>query len=147
MKVISPGGIPAQDDAVRVLDEIAIVQLTRQQRLFGAPALGDVVGQNEFGRSAPIGERVRNEFHIDQRAVLRQMPPEAGVVDPLVHGDDVLQQQRNVLARPDVHDRHAQELVARVPVASDGGVVDGQESQSLQVVHPHRVRIAVEKKR
>jgi hypothetical protein len=50
---------PAQDDAVGVLDEFAVLQLALQQRLLGAPALGDVFGQDEFRRTPLIGDGVR----------------------------------------------------------------------------------------
>ena len=46
--------------------------------------------------------------------------------------------------RTDVLDRHGQELVPRIAVEPDGGVVDGQEGERLRVEHPHGMRVAVE---
>ena len=59
-------------------------------------------------------------------------------------GGNVPEQRRDVLRRADVADRHPQELLARVAVVADRGVVDREEGERLGVVDPHRRRTRLE---
>src|SRR5450759_3511310 len=57
---------------------------------------------------------------------------------------DLLEQSRHILGRPNVLDRHGQELVAAVSVGADRGVVHGQEPQRLDIEDPHGLGVHLE---
>ena len=88
---------------------------------------------NHFeGPARPTVERAAVKVDIDLAAGLS-----ASAADVTVH-------ITGVLDRPDVGDRHPEELFPGVAVVVQGGVIDGQESQGVAVVHPHRRRVGVE---
>ncbi|EXI92181.1 MAG: hypothetical protein AW12_00760 [Candidatus Accumulibacter sp. BA-94] len=90
---------------------------------------------------------MRDDLDVDDRSVLSEVLPDAGAVDRFIdvfHGDDIFDGNRRIVADPQIDDRHLQELLAGVTVLADGRVIDGEKGQRLQVVHPHRMRVAVE---
>ena len=54
------------------------------------------------------------------------------------------QQALGFVVRVDVGDEPIEELLARVPVVMDRGLVHLQERERLRVVHPHRLRVVEE---
>ena len=58
--------------------------------------------------------------------------------------DEVLVELGDVLRGADLGDRHGQELIARIAVVKQRGLVDFDEAQRLHVVDPHRVRMTLE---
>ena len=92
---------------------------------------------------APIQcERVRDDFHLHDVAVLFLVPPYANLCESRLASG--LEKRRHVLGRASVRDRHREELLAGVPVLANGGFVHREEAQRLQVVHPLRERAFVE---
>ena len=114
-------------------------------RLGQLPLVGDVAGQDDLRPATAEGEGRAADFDVDQRPVLLPVEPRRhrrsarrpGLIGRLQHPGDVLD-------RPDVGDRHPEELFPGVAVVVQGGVIDGQESQGVAVVHPHRRRVGVE---
>jgi hypothetical protein len=86
---------------------------------------------------------VRDDLHVNQGAIFPAMSPEASVIASLLHGDDILAQERAVFVRAEVHDGHVLELTAGKPVARHGGIIDRQERPGCHVQYPHRMRIAL----
>jgi hypothetical protein len=117
MKLILPSRAPAQDDAVGVFDEFAVLQLALQQRLLGAPALGDVFGQNELGGTPLIGDGVGDDFDVDDRSVLGDMLPDPGAVAALSSTETTSSRRSGVSSLTAyVAHRHAQEFSARISI-------------------------------
>ena len=130
------------DDPVRrMLEERAVASLARLLCLFRAPALGDVLRHGQRRGLSGEGDGVRRDIHLDDLAGLDTVAPTAGRLPRLSRVIEMREQRVDVLGAPEVPDGHGQELVARVAVALDRGVVDLEEPQRGQVVNPHRQRI------
>jgi hypothetical protein len=56
---------------------------------------------------------------------------------PGPHTGHVLEEGGHVLRRPEVDEAQGQELLALVAVMAEGGLVDGQEAERVQVHDPH----------
>ena len=122
------------------------LQLLRQREpLLEPQPLGHVVREHERRPAALHDHPAGGDLDVDHRAVLGLVTPHARHrrARPAAVAE-VGEQRFDVLSWPDVLDRHAQELLARVAVVPDRGLVDGQEAQRLGVVDPHRERARLE---
>jgi hypothetical protein len=113
------------------------------ERYTRALALGDVGRHDEPAPAARERQVVGEHVDVDDGAVLLAMTPFA-LARHRVRNRQLAFERLHVVARADVPDRHAQELRARVAVARDRRVVDGEERERLGVEHPHRLRVAIE---
>ena len=132
-----------RDAAGEPPDRLHLLRLA--EPLLEPQPLGHVVGEHERGRPALEHHLAGRDLDVDQRAVLLAVAPRprhrrARAAARL----EVAEQLVDVLARPDVGDRHGQELLARVAVVAHGRLVDRQEAQGLGVVDPHRQRVGLE---
>src|SRR5258708_16998380 len=85
---------------------------------------------------------MRSDPDIDEGAILPLVTPRSRVLDwVVVVLGHVLHQQMQVLARPYIGEVHGLELFPGVAIPGHGGIVDLQEAQRLEVVHPHRTRV------
>ena len=89
---------------------------------------------------------VRGDLHIELGSILTPVSPDPGLAEARIQlvVCDVQVEPLDVIARPDVLDRHRQKLGARIAIRSDGDVVDREETVRLVVEHPHRARVALE---
>ena len=76
--------------------------------------LGHVLRDGEHARYAAEAERVRGDLDVDEASVLPPVPLQSGG-------------RAGVLRKTNVVEAHREELVARVPVAADRGVVDREK--------------------
>jgi hypothetical protein len=82
--------------------------------------------------------------HFDLAAVALEVPPGAvGLIGCPDRFRDCAM-RAPFIDRPDVEQRHRQELFARIAVMADRGVIDADESQAVRIIKPHRNRVAVE---
>ena len=103
-----------------------------------------VARQHQAGRPAGDRHGIDHDLNVENGAVLRSVL-EVGVE----RGTFLVLAQESlpllwVGGSADVLDRHRQELLARVAIAADRGLVHGEETQRLDVVHPHGLRIRFE---
>jgi hypothetical protein len=133
------------DEVERVLEELAVDLLAALQLLERPFALGDVLGDDHPHAPRAGEELERRHFDVDDRAVFLRVPVlmRPAALFELVHGRE---HHRHVLGGADVDDLHPQELLARIAVMADGGVVHGRELQRLEVVDPHRQRVHLEER-
>ena len=107
--------------------------------------LAHVVREHERRAASVELDPAGGDLDVEQPAVLGLVTPGAGAKRAeAVAAGDAAQQRRDVLGRPDVLDRHRQELLARPAVLADRRVVDGQEAQRVGLVDPHRQRAGLE---
>jgi hypothetical protein len=151
-----------QDDpAGAVRDEHGVDHLLQDGRLLGdlvaqpsqhgvAVALGaqpvrDVGDHHQHGVASLKDEIVGGHLDVAGLAILADVLPLARLPIRRALCREGLVEERlerlHVLGRPDLGDPHRQELVAGVAVQGHARVVDIQEAQRLQVVHPHRGRV------
>ncbi len=97
---------------------------------------GDVVGDHHPALAAVEHQIVGGDVGPDPAAVLALVPPDAGIAGPVAPAGKELGQALALLRRPDIEHRHGQQLVARIAVVGDGGVVGGDEAQRPAVVDP-----------
>ena len=71
------------------------------------------------------------------------MPPNLATAQLRESGGQPLAQGGTVGWRPNVVNRHAQELVSRIAVLRQGGRVDGEKRERFQVEDPHRLGVVV----
>ena len=114
-----------------------------ERRLCFRP-IRDVLRGDE--RRAPSGkrQRVRCDFHIDDPARLQPMPPPGGMRPRSTVGGNPRRQPGHIVSGADFGQPHPQELGAGVSVRTDGGFVDLEEFERLEIVDPHRLRVLVE---
>lgn len=106
--------------------------------------LGDVDEGHHPGWPSLILQKLAIGGDVDLAAIRLDVAPDAisgGV--PVICRDHVAQEV-GVVSGPDVEQRHRQELLARVAIVLDRGLVDRQKPQTLQLEYPHRQGIAVE---
>ena len=106
--------------------------------------LGDVDEGHHPGWPPLILQELAIGGDVDLAAIRLDVAPDAvsgGV--PVICRDHVAQEV-GVVSGPDVEQRHRQELLARVAIVLDRGLVDRQKPQTLQLEYPHRQGIAVE---
>jgi len=84
---------------------------------------------------------MRDDFDIDDFAILAAMPPMAGVMILRTFFFHALKQARNFFRRVNIRDFHAEKFFARKTVIVGGGVIDFEKVQRFQIIHPHRMRI------
>src|SRR5262249_18215268 len=111
-------------------------------RLLHAAALRHVGGEEDAGTIVPEADGRGRQLHLEGRLVLRVVPPhpKLALQVALRTGLEVL----DLAGREEIADGHGEELVARVAVVQDGGVVDGQDGQRLHVEDPGGERCALE---
>jgi len=104
-----------------------------------------VVGEHEPRAAAGEGHVLRAHLDVDEAAVLAPVPPDARPdrADRPAPAESALQ-LGGVVGRPDVEDRHREELGAAVAVVAHRRRVDLEEAQVLLVVHPHGQRVPLE---
>src|ERR1051326_5159321 len=115
------------------------------QLALGAHALRYVEHRDERGGAPLMSEGAGEDFDADEGAVrlgVLPLPTRTRLDLPPHLALDILAQLR----RPNVEDRHRQELLAAVAVMFQRGVVGGEEAQARAVVPPHRQRVAVKEK-
>ena len=132
-----------RDAARQPADRLHLLGL--RQALLQPQPVGHVMRQHERGAAPFEADPPGRDLDVDDGAVALAVAPRAGhrragaAAEPQA-GEDGL----DVLHRPDVLDRHAEELLPRVAVVADRRVIDGEELQRLGVVHPHRQRAGLE---
>ena len=120
---------------------VHLLRLT--ELLFQPKALGHVPSHRHSTGAVAEREGVLGDLDLDEIAVLLPQPPrselwgDAGVTLGFEKG-------RDILRRPELLDRHVEELGAGVAEVADRGLVDVQEPERLGVIHPLRERAVVE---
>ena len=112
--------------------------------LLEAPAFGDVGRHHQAGGGVAELYGMGGDFHEEDGAVLGAVAPRTVGVQGGCGNPRVLEQLGDILRGPYVAQGHAQEFLARVAVAGDGRVIDGQKGEGRAVVHPHGLRIGFE---
>src|ERR1043165_84424 len=129
------------DQLVAVVDEITVTIFADAQCCFGAFAFGDVLGQDELGMPPGKVETSRGDLDVNRGTVLFAVAPFARVVHLRRGRSEISRKDLHVFRRPNVFDRHLEKLAARVAVVTDRRIVHRQETQGLDVVNPHRLRV------
>ena len=105
---------------------------------------GDVEREDHPGGSTVPDQFMRTDLHVQQTAVARSVAPARGSCRSRECREQIVLETPKIFGRTDVHERHREELVARVAVTLHGCVVHRQKPQRLEVVHPHRMRVGFE---
>src|SRR5450830_1536735 len=84
------------------------------------------------------------DFDQNDAAVLAAMVPETRLAQSGTKMADISKKTRQVFGRSNVTDRHGEEFLTAVTVVGYGSVIDREKCQRFEVVHPHRLRIALE---
>ena len=136
--------VDQHDEVVCMLHQRPEPLLGRAERRFREPPIGHIVGKNEPRVTARERERVPPRLDLDEAAIALAMAPYVPAVGNLAGGREAGVERGHVLGGTDVLDGHAEELLARVAVVRDGGLVHGQERQRLTVEDPQRLRVGLE---
>ncbi len=119
-------------------------RLARAQRLLGAPAFGDIVHDHQ-SRRAPGERDLRvSDLDFELRAVFLPVPPGAPPDRAAPLRGELRQQFGPFLGGTNIEDRHPQELLARVAVERDGGLVDLQKREGGGIEDPAGKRVGIE---
>ena len=121
-----------------------IVQGLMAELILEAAAFGDILRHDQHTTSTVEHQAVGGDVHVDEQAILGQVPPRARLLEILSLGREVLVQFRHILRRTDLGNRHGEEFVTRIAVVNERSLVDLDEAQGLDVVDPHRVRMTLE---
>ena len=106
-------------------------------------AFGHVDGDDQPRAAAGRLELERRHLGLEDRAILLAMVEDPTLAVRWQHLER-LAHARQLIGGTDLGDGHGQELIAREAVVRDGGLIDVDEAQRLEVVDPHRQRVAVE---
>jgi hypothetical protein len=106
--------------------------------------LGDVVGHHESASAASELKIVRRHVDGDRPAVFDPVYPRPETAKTGLGQRHGLLDKRHFLRRNNVGEAHGQELVAGVTIVLDGSFVCFEETKSLDIEHPRRMRVAVE---
>ena len=103
-------------------------------------ALGDVIGKYQFCRTIHKSEGVRGDFYQSNVAVFVPVPP---AFTRFADRGNVVKHSLYIFCWPNVTQGHGQKFRAAVAVLRHSRVVHRHKHQRLQVIDPHRQRIAV----
>ena len=101
-------------------------------------ALGNVERYHQDTRSVSHVEFLQREFHVYRAAALRLVSVYPERIYARFQGSDQIDDPPQVLRQLKVVERHAQELVTRVAIASHSGVVDHQVAARFVIVQELR---------
>ena len=89
---------------------------------------------------APVseGDRMTDNFDVNESTVLLIVPPRPRRVPPRSSALRTLKKPLNVFARPDIQDRHRQKFFSRITIVLDCRCIDIQEIKRLEIVYPRR---------
>lgn len=111
-----------QAELMRPIIELSLFP-SRQHQFSQAPAKGQLPAGDGHGKDGPAFRLVT--------------PPLRGALAFRAWNGCLPKQFGHVLGRAYLADRHAEELVARVAILPDGGIVDVKEGQGFPVENPH----------
>ncbi len=138
--------IPALDAAFQTHPNDAVIREVHKGGEAGpgfllALALGNTRGHNQSRGVPGKLQGVDSDLDVDYPAILQPVLPLTRLGQD---GRLLLNVLGHWIDGVDVRNAHVQELVARVAILGDRGVVDLQEGQGLPVIDPHRLRIGGE---
>jgi hypothetical protein len=98
------------------------------------------VGEDQLTGVPGVADGVADDLDVEDPPVPGPVAPAGGGVEAALHVAGDPKEPIDLLGRPDLLDGHREELLARVAVLLDGGVVHGDEAQRVDVEEPHGVR-------
>ena len=123
---------------------LAQLLLALVQRRPGTGALGDVGSQHQTGAAPGDFHFVGHQLHVDNGSILPLVLSQRHFAAVDAAALQSVVQTGSVFRRQNVHDGHAQKLVAGIAILADRGVVHVEETQRLRIEDPHRLRVARE---
>ncbi len=133
------------DDAVdRPAQDRRLLGLALLDRLQRPLAFGDIQGRHQHGAAAVEFQGMRNDVDVDHPPVLAAVAPLTGQLEPGALSCRIGGRLGRLVRVPDIADPHGQEFIAGVAVVRNGGGVDLDEFEILEVIDPHRQGIVGE---